>query len=52
MPEDVRAQLALVTGLLRLKKLNIAAEAESLEHARAWLATDAAKSAGVAAVQL
>ncbi|MBI3887214.1 MAG: hypothetical protein HY302_16025 [Opitutae bacterium] len=52
MPEDVRAQLALVTGLLRMKKLNVAAEPESLEHARAWLTTDAAKAVGVAAVQL
>ena len=52
MPDDVRAQLALVTGLRRMKNLGLAAEPESLEHARAWLATDAARSAGVAAIQL
>ena len=52
MPDDARAQLALVTGLIRMRKLNIAAESESLEHARSWLATDAAKAASVAAVQL
>lgn len=52
MPADGRAQLTLVTGLLRMKTLGIATEPESLEHARAWLATEAAKAAGVASVQL
>jgi hypothetical protein len=52
MPDDVRAQLALVTGLLRMKALGIAAEAESREHAQAWLASEAAKAAGVASLQL
>lgn len=52
MPDDVRAQLALVTGLLRMRNLGLAAEPESLEHARVWLATEAAKAAGVDSVQL
>ena len=51
MPVDARAQLALVTGLRRMATLGIAAEPESLEHARAWLATDAAKDAGVDSVR-
>jgi hypothetical protein len=52
MPDDIRAQLALATGLKRMKTLGIAVESESIEHARAWLATDAAKSAGVDRFQL
>lgn len=52
MPGDVRAQLALVTAIRRMKVLGMAVEPESFDHARAWLTTEAARAAGVAAFQL
>ena len=52
MPEDARAQLALVTAVARMKALGLAVEDESLAHARTWLATDAARAAGVAGLKL
>jgi len=47
-PADVRAQLLLVGGLLRAQTLGAAADPAALAHAQAWLASDAARSAGVA----
>ncbi|HEY8995455.1 MAG TPA: hypothetical protein VIM71_12375 [Lacunisphaera sp.] len=49
---DARAQLALVSALLRLKSQGKALDAAALEHARAWLASDAAAQADVAALQI
>jgi hypothetical protein len=49
-PADTRAQLTLVAGLLRQKAQGAAPEAAALQQARAWLATEPAKQAGVAAL--
>jgi hypothetical protein len=50
-PGDVRAQLALVSALLRLKTHGAAPEAAALAHAQAWLAGEAARQADVAGLQ-
>lgn len=49
-PDDVRAQLTLVTTVHRLRAQGAAVDAAALEHARAWLASEAARSAGVTGV--
>jgi hypothetical protein len=51
-PDDARAQLTLVTGLQRLRARGAAIDETALAHARAWLATDAAKAAGVAGIEV
>lgn len=47
-PDDARAQLALVSALLRLKASGRAADDAAIAHARAWLGSPAAEAAGVA----
>lgn len=49
---DVRAQLALVTAVLRLRELGRATDGTALAHARAWLASPEAQAAGVSGVAL
>lgn len=49
-PADARAQLALISTLLRLKARGAAVEPESLKHACDWLATPAAQAADVSAL--
>lgn len=51
-PESVRAQLALIAALLRLKAQGAAIEPESLKHACDWLATPAAQAADVSALAI
>jgi hypothetical protein len=51
-PGEVRAQLALVTALQRLKALGAPADEEALALARAWLASDAARALGLAGLEL
>jgi hypothetical protein len=51
-PDDVRAQLSLVSALVRMKSQGLPAEAAALAHARTWLASDAAKAAGVTGADL
>ena len=52
MPDDIRAQLMLVTALQRLQARGAAVDPVALEHARAWLSSPAAAAAGVAGVEL
>lgn len=47
-PLDVRAQLTLLSGVRRLQARGLASDAASRQHLRAWLATEDARSAGVA----
>ena len=49
-PADARAQLALVSALLRLKAQGRPADAAAYPHASAWLASPAAQAADVAAL--
>jgi len=49
-PADPRAQLALVTGLFRQKTQGVTPEAAALSQAQAWLATDQAQQADLAAL--
>ncbi len=49
-PADARAQLLLVSALMRWQARGLEADAAALQHAREWLATDAAREAGVAEV--
>jgi hypothetical protein len=51
-PGEVRAQLALVTALQRLKALGAEPDEAALAQARAWLASDAATAAGVGPIEL
>jgi hypothetical protein len=51
-PDDVRAQLTLVTALQRLRARGDAIDEAALARARAWLESDAAKSAGLAGLSL
>ena len=51
-PGDVRANLALVTGLQRLKELGGTLDDEAVSLARTWLASDAAQALGLGAVEL
>lgn len=48
---DARAQLALVSALLRLKAQGVALDAAALAHAQSWLASEGAAQADVAALQ-
>lgn len=47
-PDDTRAHLLLVASLLRQKTFGAEPDAAALQHARTWLAGDAAQKAGVA----
>lgn len=49
-PDDPRAQLALVAGLVRQKTQGTTPDAAGLAHAKAWLATDQAQKADMAAL--
>lgn len=49
-PDDVRAQLALITALFRLKARGAAIDAAAQKQACDWLATPAAQAADVAAL--
>jgi hypothetical protein len=49
---DARAQLALVSALLRLKAKGVVPEAAALVQARAWLASEGAAQADVAGLQV
>lgn len=51
-PADARAQLALVTALQRLQARGTTVDEAAFAHARAWLASDAAKTAGVSDIAL
>ncbi|MBA4136420.1 MAG: hypothetical protein C0518_03790 [Opitutus sp.] len=51
-PADARAQLALVTAIPRLRTRGANVDDAALTHARTWLASDAAKSAGVGEIVL
>ncbi|MBI2518028.1 MAG: hypothetical protein HYV95_14080 [Opitutae bacterium] len=51
-PADARAQLALISALLRLKARGVAIEPESMKHACDWLATPAAQAADVSALAI
>jgi hypothetical protein len=47
-PDDARAQLLLVASLVRQKSVGSEPDSTALQHARAWLASEAAQTAGVA----
>ncbi|HYC70987.1 MAG TPA: hypothetical protein VEB66_07270 [Opitutaceae bacterium] len=47
-PDDARAQLALVSALLRLRTAGRSPDAAALEHARSWLGSPGGEAAGVA----
>lgn len=49
-PDDARAQLALVSALLRLKAQGRPSDAAAYQHASAWLASPGAQTADVAAL--
>ena len=49
-PDDPRAQLGLIAGLVRQKTLGVTPDAAGLTHAKAWLATDQAQKADMAAL--
>jgi hypothetical protein len=49
-PDDPRAQLALIASLVRQKTLGMTPDAAGLAHAKAWLATDQAQKADMAAL--
>lgn len=51
-PDNVRAQLALVTALQRLQARGAAPDAAALAHARSWLASEAATAAGIGDIAL
>ncbi len=51
-PQDVRAQLTLLSGVLRLRARGIEPDAETHRHLREWLATEAAAAADVSALIL
>lgn len=51
-PADTRAQLALVTALQRLQARGTVADEAALAHARTWLASGTAKTAGVSDLRL
>jgi hypothetical protein len=51
-PGDVRAQLLLISSLLRAKAQGAALDAATVAHAQAWLAGEGAAQADVAALQL
>lgn len=49
-PDDARAQLMLVAGLLRQKTQGVEPDEAARQHALAWLATDAAQKADASAL--
>jgi len=49
-PADPRAQLTLISGLLRQKAAGVVPDPAALSHAQAWLATDQAQQADMAAL--
>jgi hypothetical protein len=51
-PGDVRAQLALVTALQRLKAFGAPGDDEALTLARTWLASDEAQGLGMSGIEL
>jgi hypothetical protein len=51
-PDDVRAQLALLSGVLRLRARGLEPDAATVRHVREWLATEAAGAADVSALIL
>ncbi|AOS44023.1 hypothetical protein Verru16b_01084 [Lacunisphaera limnophila] len=51
-PDDVRAQLTLITGLLRQKAQGAELDATARQHALAWLATEAAQKADASALMI
>lgn len=51
-PGDVRAQLALITALQRLKELGAPTDEEALTLARTWLASEAAQALGLGGIEL
>lgn len=51
-PASTPSQLALLSAIQRLQARGVAVDAAALAHAQAWLASDAAKVAGVADLTL
>ena len=51
-PGDVRAQLALVTALLRLRVLGAEPDEAALARAREWLGSESAQAAGITGLEL
>jgi hypothetical protein len=51
-PGDVRANLALVTAIQRLKELGSPADDEAVNLARTWLASEAAQALGLGGIEL
>jgi len=51
-PSDIRAHLALVTALQRLKELGAPLDDEALTLARTWLASEGAQALGLSSVEL
>lgn len=51
-PADIRANLALITGLQRLKELGGTADDEALNLARTWLASEPAQALGLGSIEL
>lgn len=49
-PDDVRAQLTLVAGLLRQKAQGVEPDPAARQHAHAWLATESAQKADASAL--
>jgi hypothetical protein len=49
-PDDPRAQLTLISGLLRQKVAGVPLDPAALAYAQAWLATDKAQQADMAAL--
>jgi hypothetical protein len=49
-PDDARAQLTLIAGLLREKAQGTASDPAALQHAQAWLASEAAQKADASAL--
>ena len=49
-PADARAQLMLVSTLLRAKAQGLALDPAALDHAKAWLASDAGQQADASAL--
>ena len=50
--QDLAGNLTLLTALQRLQARGIAVDEVALDHARAWLSSDAAKAAGIEGVAL
>lgn len=50
--QDLRGQLALITGLQRLQARGVAVDEAALAHARNWLMSDEAKAVGIDGISL